>query len=172
MFPSSLVFSKGRPTTEPGRFNYSSARSVQASAGDPVAQGRVGKEGAGTHERIYKSRDSASSLFRSAESAAGTVGEEGGSRKGERQAAVTSAVQEPGYLFIRYLFSSSSPPKPFPSPLLFFFLFGRLKISGKREESCFRSFSLPHLLSSPTFPSSAFSSQLGEVLPGGRPDGV
>lgn len=125
-----------------------------------------------SNERIYKSRDSASSLFRSAESAAGTVGEEGGSRKGERQAAVTSAVQEPGYLFIRYLFSSSSPPKPFPSPLLFFFLFGRLKISGKREESCFRSFSLPHLLSSPTFPSSAFSSQLGEVLPGGRPDGV
>lgn len=46
--------------------------------------------------------------------ATGTVGEEGGSRKGERQTAVTSAVQDPGYLFIRYPFSSSSLPQPLP----------------------------------------------------------
>lgn len=76
--------------------------------------------------RIYKGRHPASSLFRSAESAAGTVGEEGGSRKGERQTAVTSAVQEPGYLFIRYPFSSSSP-RTFSFPFLFLFSFWETK---------------------------------------------
>lgn len=69
---------------------------VRAGADCPVAQGRAGKEGAGMQGRIYKRRHSVSSLLRSAESAAGTVGEEGGSRKGERQTAVTCAVQEPG----------------------------------------------------------------------------
>lgn len=92
---------------------------MQAGACGPVAQGRAGKEGAGMQGRIYKGCHSASSLLRSAESAAGTVGEEGGSRKGERQTAVTSAVQEPGYLFIRYPFSSPSPNLFLP-PLLFF----------------------------------------------------
>lgn len=102
-----------------GRSNDSSVRPVQAGAGGPVAQGRAGKEGAEMQGRIYKGRHSASSLLRSAESAAGTVGEEGGSRKGERQTAVTSAVQEPGYLFIRYPFSSPSPNLSLPPPLFF-----------------------------------------------------
>lgn len=103
-----------------GRTYDSGSHPVRACAGGPVAQGRAGKEGAGTRGRIYKRRRSASSLLRSAESAAGTVGEEGGSRKGERQTAVTSAVQEPGYLFIRYPFSSSSPKNLFLFPFFFF----------------------------------------------------
>lgn len=110
-----------RPESQEDSLNDSSARPVRAGAGGPVAQGRAGKEGAGKQGRVYKGRHPASSLLRSAESAAGAVGEEGGSRKGERQTAVTSAVQEPGYLFIRYPFSF--PFRPFSFPLLLCFVF-------------------------------------------------
>ena len=78
--------------------------------------------------------------------ATGTVGEEGGSRKGERQTAVTSAVQDPGYLFIRYPFSSSSLPKP-PPLLPSFVSFLGADESPEREKrlsfSPFRSSAFP-----------------------------
>lgn len=127
--------------------------------GRPRSAREGGKGRGGTQGRIYKGRHSASSLLRSAESATRTVGEEGGSRKGERQTAVTSAVQDPGYLFIRYPFSSSSLPKP-PPFLPSFVSFLGADESPEREKrlsfgpSRFSAFPLPP---SPTFPSSGLS---------------
>lgn len=145
---------------------------MQASTGGPVAQRRAGKEGAGTQGRIYKGRHSGSSLLRSAESAAGTVGEEGGSRKGERQTAVTSAVQELGYLFIRYPFSSPFPNLFLLPPLFFFFYF--LRDENPRKGGGFLSFlfifpplpSLPHLPLLRLFPLN-----LGRSFPVAAPTG-
>lgn len=129
--------------------------------GRPRSAREGGKGRGGTQGRIYKGRHSASSLLRSAESATGTVGEEGGSRKGERQTAVTSAVQDPGYLFIRYPLFFFLPPKTSSSPPSFCFLFGSRRISGKGEKAFFQPFSffclppfspLPHLSLLQPFP--------------------
>lgn len=168
-----MSFQKVTPTREPGREDQRLKRAPRARRRRRPRSAKEGGKGrgGGMPGRIYKGRHSAGSLLRSAESAAGTVGEEGGSRKGERQTAVTSAVQEPGYLFIRYPFSSSSP-KPFPFPSSFFFLFGRRKPPERRRRAPFAPFRFPAYFPPPPFPPPAFSSQLGEVLPGGRPDGV
>lgn len=58
---------------------------------------------------------------RSAKSMVWTAGECGGSWKGERQTAIMSAAQEPGYLFICYPLSSPSPNLSLFPAFFFFF---------------------------------------------------
>lgn len=119
------------------------ARALRAGpCGRPRSAREGGKGRGGTQGRVYKRRHSASSLLRSAESAAGTVEEEGGSRKGSDKLLYLCRSGSRFLIYSLPLFffllpeTSSSPP-------FFCFLFGSRQLPGKGEKAFFLPFSSP-----------------------------
>lgn len=137
---------RARGSTTPAR-----ARSVRAGAGGPVAQGRAGKEGAGHRGESIKGVIQPALSSEAPRARPGRLEKKVAPGRGATNCC-TSAVQDPGFLFIRYPFSSFSFPKP-PPLLPSFVSFLGADNSPEREKRLSFCPSPPRLFPSPSFPS-------------------
>lgn len=150
------VTSKEHPTREPepeGQ-QLQRARSVQAGAGGPVAQGRAGKEGAGHRGESIKGVIQPVLSSEAPRARPGRLEKKVAPGRGETNCC---NLCRSGSRFLIY----SLPlfffllPKTSSSPPFFCFVFESRQLSGKGEKAFFLPFSFPRLFPSPSFPSSS-----------------
>lgn len=150
------VTSKEHPTREPepeGQ-QLQRARSVQAGAGGPVAQGRAGKEGAGHRGESIKGVIQPVLSSEAPRARPGRLEKKVAPGRGETNCC---NLCRSGSRFLIY----SLPlfffllPKTSSSPPFFCFVFESRQLSGKGEKAFFLPFSFPRLFPSPSFLSSS-----------------
>lgn len=146
------------------------ARSVQAGAGGPVAQGRAGKEGAEHKGESIKGVIQPVLSSEAPRARPGRLEKKVAPGRGETNCRNLSRSGSRLLIYSLSLFFFL-PPGTSSFPPSFCFLFGSRQISGKGEEASFRPFHFPAFPPPPPFSPPAFSSFLREVFLGGRPDG-